>query len=69
MRNIVLERFFDRIGEINDKFLEEVYLVDIAGAKATRRRRIAGGTAGIVVVTTMVMAYWRWRKNKLASSA
>jgi hypothetical protein len=64
-----LERLFDRIGEINDSFLEEVYLIDVAGAKATRRRRITGGTAGLVVVTTVVVAYWKWRKNKLISSA
>jgi len=69
MKIRAVERLFDRIGEINDSFLEEVYLVDVAGARATRRKRVAGGTAGVVVVTGVVVALWRWRKSRLGRSA
>ena len=69
LRKIAVERLFDRIGEINDYFLEEAYLVDIAGTRATRRKRVAGGTAGIVVVTGVAVALWRWNKSRLARSA
>jgi hypothetical protein len=69
MKNLAIERLFDRIGQINDKFLEEVYLVDVAGAKATRRKQITGGTAGVVVITGAALLYWRWKRNKFGKSA
>jgi len=65
LRKMAVERLFDRIGEIGDNFLEEVYLVDIAAAKASRRKRVAGGTAGVIVVTGVAVALWRWKKSKL----
>jgi len=70
LRKMAVERLFDRIGEINDSFLEEVYLVDIVRTKATKRKRIVGGTtAGVAVVTGAVVVYWRWRKSRLARIA
>ena len=70
LRKIAATRLFDRIGEIGDNFLEEVYLIDIAEAKATKRKRIVGGTtAGVAVVTGAVVVYWRWRKSRLARIA
>jgi len=69
MKIRAVERLFDRIGEINDSFLEEVYLVDVAGARATRRKRVARGTAGVVVVTGVAVVLWRWRKSRLERSA
>jgi len=70
LRKMAATRLFDRIGEIGDNFLEEVYLIDIAGAKAKRHKRIVGGTtAGVAVVTGAVVVYWRWKKNRLARIA
>jgi hypothetical protein len=69
MRRLAIERLFDRIGEINNSFLEEVYLIDVALAKARKRKKIAGGTTGVVVVTGVIVAYWRWKRSRIARSA
>ena len=68
--SLIIERLFNRIGEIDDAFLEEALLVDIAGKKAAKRKRITQGTAGVAVFAGVVaIAYWRMKRNKLASSA
>jgi len=67
MNNFILLRLFDRIGEIDDSFLEEALTADIAGARATRLKRIGQGTAGVALVTGVaVYAYWKFRRNKVA---
>ena len=67
MNNFILLRFFDRIGEIEDSFLEEALTADIAGERAARRKRIGQGTAGVALVTGVaVFAYWKLRRKKIA---
>ena len=68
--NLIIERLFDRIGEIDDSFLEEALLVDIAGKKATKRKRLTQGTASVAVVAGVIaIAYWRVKRKGLAKSA
>ena len=68
--SLIIERLFDRIGEIDDGFLEEAFLVDIAGAKAIKRKRITRSTAAVSVLAGVVaIAYWQIKRSKLAKSA
>ena len=67
MINYVAERFFHRIGEIDDSFLEEALVTDLKSIRAAKRKRFTQGAAGAVVVTGVaVIAIWRLRKKKIA---
>ena len=75
MNESTVERLFSSIGGIEDVFLEEAETVDIAGAKADRRRQMvkygAFGAAGLAAVSAgVVVAWWKlFRPNRIANSA
>ena len=73
MNHAILERLLDRIGEMEDSFLEEAETADIAHIKAVRRKRIAKysayGAAGAAVLGGAFAAYWRLRSNRMGKSA
>ena len=68
-----MERLFDRIGEIEDFFLEEAESLDLIRKKATDRKRIAKysayGAAGIAISAGVAMVCWKLRANRIAKSA
>jgi len=64
---ITPERLLRCIGEIDDFFLEEAELTNIAFIKNTKRKQIAKySAAGIVVSLGAAAAYWIFRRKKAA---
>ena len=73
MNRAFLERLLDRIGEIDDRFLAEVEVVEVVRAMPTKRHRMvkygAYGAAGLAIAGGAVVAYWKIRANRIAKSA
>ena len=66
----ILENLLHCIGDVEDRFLEEVETPHIASAKTTKRKQMvkygAYGAAGLAVLGGAFAAYWKLRSNRLA---
>ena len=72
MMNSAVEKLWNRIGEIDDFYLEEAETADIAQIKAVKRKRIvkysAFGAAGLAALGGAAAMYWRFRTNRMVES-
>jgi len=77
MSKPILIRLLESIGQIEDFFLEEAAVADIAQTKSAKRKRIAkygaygaaGALAGVAVSFGVAATLLRLKSNRVAKSA
>jgi len=70
MSNFVAQKLLDCIGDIDDLFLAEAEIADVATIKTAKRKRIVKySIAGLAVSVGLAVAYWKFKPGRVAKAA